>query len=134
MGRFVTKGDTKVVRAEWWEDGEEVTIKRWSIRAKDKLDTEIIEIAGIAGQIPEVVVKSVTMPYLKAGVADWTLCDEEGNRVPVNDHWIGQLTEEDADFVAAEIRAFNEGRTTAEEREFLRQLTGGDEDGGETAS
>lgn len=134
MGRFVTKSDVKVIRHKDWEEGEEVTIKRWTIREKDRLDSKIIEIAGIAGQIPEVVVKSVTIPYLKAGIASWVLFDEEGSRIPLNDHWIGELKEEDADFIAAEIRTFNEGRTTAEEQEFLRQLAGGGEDGGETAT
>lgn len=132
MGRFVTKSDVKVIRADWWDEGEEVTIRKYTIRQKDLLDAKIIEIAGMAGEIPQVVVKSVAVPYLIAGIAEWTFTDEEGNRVPVNRHWIDKLDEDTADFIADEIRNFNEGRTTAEQREFLRKLADSDNDERET--
>jgi len=131
MGRFVVKGDTKIVRAEWWDADESVTVRKWTIRQKDELDSAILHVAGMAGEIPEIVVKSVTIPYLIAGIASWTFCDDNGNRVPVNEHWIGQLSEDDADFIATEIRAFNGGRSPAEQQDFLHQDAGSDGGRGE---
>ena len=134
MGRFITGRDVEIIHHESWDENEEVTIKKWTIREKDKLDSQILRIAGVAGDIPEVVIKSVTIPYLLAGIESWTFCDDEGKRVPVNEHWIGKLDEETADFIAGEIRRLNEGRTEEEQREFFRSVAGGDENGGEAAA
>jgi len=134
MGRFVTLSDVKVITHESWEPGESVTIRKWSIRQKDLLDTAILRIAGTAGEIPEVVVKSVTIPYLLAGIADWEFRNESGAKVPVTEKWIGQLDEETADFIATEIRAFNEGRTAEDQQEFLRSDGVGVENGWEATA
>ena len=133
MGRFATKSDIKVVAAPWWEEGETCTIKRWSIREKDRLDSKILSIAGAAGEIPEVVIKNVTVPYLEAGILEWSLLGEDGNVAPLNPEMIGQLLEEDADFIAREIRAFNEGRAAEDQQDFLRPSEGSAEIEGESS-
>ena len=38
MGRFVDKGNTKAIRAPWWDEGEEVVIKRFSYGDRQKLN------------------------------------------------------------------------------------------------
>lgn len=131
MGRFVDSQQTKTVRADWWDEDEYVVIRKYTVGAKDRMNAEMVRIAGMAGQVPEVVVQAATVPVLVAGIKEWNLCDNEGKPVPCTRQWISQLEPDDADFIADEIRAFNASRSDEEAQRFFRGLAGGDSEQGD---
>lgn len=134
MSRFVNTQQVKVIRKENWESWETVTVQRWTVRAKDAMNAELIKIAGTAGDIPEVVIQAATVPVLVAGIKTWTFTQtggEDGALAPVNRHWIGKLDPDDGDFIASEIYAFNGGATEEERQQFFRGAEGSDDDGGD---
>jgi hypothetical protein len=156
VGSFITGTELEVIRDdENWRAFESVTIREYNQGQKDALDNEIIEMAGIVGQIPKVVMQSVLVPVLVAGIHSWTLrdlSDEEVQRlyeaqakalgkdietlsveerceavkdvpiVPATREWMAKLKPSYASFIVQEIRRLNRGRTSAEERDFLRQV------------
>lgn len=135
MGRFVTSQQTKVIQRESWvEDDEHVTIRRWTVGQRDKMHASMRRIAGQVGEVPEVVIRAATTPVLIAGVKEWNFKDEQGNLVPVNEHWISRLDPDDGDFIAAEIYTFNGGVTEEEREQFFRGAEGSDANGGEAAA
>jgi len=44
--RFVSANDVKVIQADWWDEGEQVTIRKFSIAQRDALNERIINITG----------------------------------------------------------------------------------------
>lgn len=109
MSRFVSASDTKAIRADWWDDGEEVTIRKWSIAQRDALNERIIRITGASGDdtVTDMQIKAAQVPVLEAGIASWTFKDEKGKRVLPSPENISGLNPYDADFIASEIWAFN---------------------------
>lgn len=135
MGRFITNQQTKVIQGESWiEDDEHVTIRRWTIGQRDKMNASMRRIAGQMGEIPEVVIRAAIVPVLIAGVKEWNFKDEQGNLIPVNEHWISRLDPDDADFIATEVYIFNGGATEEERQQFFRGTEVSDEDGGDASA
>ena len=134
MGSFITGTELKVIRDEDnWEEFETVTIHEYSQGAKDKMDAELIEMAGLAGQVPKVVMQAALVPVLLAGIESWSLTmtgKKDGAVAPVNREWISKLHPRYAGYIADQIRELNRGRTTAEEQNFLRQAGLGDTEQG----
>ena len=130
MGSFITGTELKVIRdKEAWEEFEQVTIREYSQGQKDKMDAELIEMAGLAGQVPKVIMQAALVPVLLAGIESWSLTvngKKDGGVAPVTRIWIEKLHPTYAAFIVEEIRELNRGRTTAEEQEFLRQAGLGD--------
>ena len=155
MGSFITGTELEVIRDEGWSEFESVTIREYTQGQKDTMDKEIIEMAGLVGQIPRVVMQSAAVPVLVAGIASWTFrtlsedeilrlyeshakrLDKDVNSlsmedkceavkdtptVPVTREWMSKLKPSYAGFIVRRIRALNQGRTTAEERAFLREI------------
>jgi len=123
MGRFVSASDTKAVQADWWEDWEEVTIRKWSISQRDALNEQIVRITGSSASeaVTDMQIKAAQVPVLQAGIKGWTFTEDgekDGKRVPVSPHWIEQLAPADADFIAAEIWAFNRRPDKEEQESF----------------
>jgi len=124
MSRFIDSSDVKVIQAEWWDEGETVTIKRFSYGDRQRL-------AGLATRagtkletgdaiITDVYVGRMNLAILEVGIVEWTLQDE-GKVVKLNRQAIERLTDEDGDFILGEIQAFNpRRRRSAEEQEFFR--------------
>ena len=121
MSRFVTENDVREIRASWWDEGESVTIRRYTIAQRDAMHAEILKIAGRVGGLTEIEVKAAQVPILLAGIRSWTfkeLDEADAKTAPVNRHWIGQMSGEDADFIADAIRKLNPGRTAEEQEKF----------------
>ena len=53
--------------------------------------------------------------------------------VAVTREWMGKLKHDYASYIAFKIRQLNRGRTSAEEREFLREIRRGDQEQDESA-
>jgi len=112
MGSFVSANDTKTIRADWWEDWEEVTVRKWSIKQRDRLNEKIIRITGSSSgdNVTDMEIQAAQVPVLDAGIESWTFTEngeEDGKGVPVSPHWIEQLAPSYADFIASEIWAYN---------------------------
>lgn len=119
MGRFVS-GETKTVAAPWWEEGEEVVIRRWNTVQLDVLNEAILKIAGISGTLSAIEIRAVNVPVLMAGIESWTF-REGDKKVPVSRKWIGKLAPEDSSFISTEIWAFNRGRPAEEQASFRKE-------------
>jgi len=126
MGSFVTGKEIEVIRDEFWEEFESVTIRKYSQGARDRMNAEIVSITGEGDDLPRVIIQAATVPVLEAGIVDWTFTqngEEDGAKAPVSREWINKLNPDYADFIVVAIRKLNEGRTPAEKQEFLRQPT-----------
>ena len=131
MGSFITGTELEVIQDESWEPWETVTVKEFSQLQKDIMDAELIEMAGLAGQVPKIVMQSALVPVLVAGIHSWTLTldgKEKGAVAPITREWIGKLKPSYASFIAEKIRELNRGRTDAETRDFLREAGTSDTD------
>lgn len=112
---------TKTIKDATWLDHESVEIRKWNTRQRDELNAEIIKVAGVAGEVTEVTIKAAQIPVVIAGVKSWTFTKDdtpEGDRVPVNSHWVGLLDPDYADFIVSEIWGLNRGRTAEEQESF----------------
>ena len=109
----------KDIRADWWEEGETATIRKWSISHRDKLFQQIMSITGIAGEeITQAQIEAAQVPILVAGLKDWTFVDESDKPVPCTRQAIERLSPDYADYIASEIWDFNRGRTAKEQDSF----------------
>lgn len=122
MGRFVSTSDTRTVKAGWWEPWEEVTIRRWSIEQRDKLNAQIVRITGRGGDDPtEMELMAAQVPVLEAGIASWTFTEDgtqDGKRVLPSKQNISRLAPRDADYIVTEIWEFNKPPSEDEQNTF----------------
>lgn len=115
MGRFVSTSDVKVLTREdaaWWDEDEQVTIRRWTIGQRDRMNDAILKITGVQAEgsddvIPDLQVKAAQTPILEAGIKSWTFKDDDGRVVPLSTQNITRLNPRDADFIVSQIREFN---------------------------
>lgn len=134
MGRFVDY-ETKVIHAEWWDEEETVTIKRFAYGDRQKLASVAYKVGFTQqddGQGPQfsadVAIGEMNLTILELGIAAWTLKSAAGKAVPLRRSAIERLQDEDAEFILREINAFNPSkkRRTADEQANFR---GGGGDG-----
>lgn len=126
MPRFVNKADTKTIRAEWWDDGEEVVIRKFSHGQRQKLAMEYFKIegsveSGSAETFEMVNLAEMNMETLLLGIVSWTFQDEAGKDVPVNRQAVFNLVDEDGNFILKAINEFNKKQRTAEEQESFQK-------------
>jgi len=137
VGSFITGTELTVIHDEEnWEDFESVTIREYSQGQKDIMDKELIEMAGRVGQVPRIVMQGALVPVMLAGIESWTLTidgNKNGPIAPVTREWMGKLKPSYAGFIVKKIRELNQGRTTAEEQDFLREVGLGDTEQDESA-
>ena len=115
MGRFVVD-EVKVIRASWWDDGEEVTIRRFSYgdrtrisTASNRMERERDADGQLTGKMLVTLdLEALNLTMLLRGIASWTLKGPDGKALPVTREWIERLRNEDGEFILAEIEAFNE--------------------------
>jgi len=132
MPRFRSKKERKTIAADWWAkepDGsprEWVEIGRFGYGDRQKLVDAAVK-AGLVskddGSGDEIALGglqlgSMNLAILKLGIKRWT--DEDGKIVPVTDEGVEALHEEDAEFILAEINAFNpqKGRSAEAQANF----------------
>jgi len=134
MGRFV-EHETKVITADWWDEGETVTIKRFAYGDRQRL-------AGVAYKVgfvqqgdgsqqefsADIAIGEMNLAILEIGIVAWTLKSSAGKVTPLRRSAIERLQDEDAEFILREINAFNPSkkRRTADEQANFR---GGGGDG-----
>ena len=142
MGRFVS--GTKVVRADWWDEGEEVVIRKLDYGRRKAIQRASTRIVPGADGGREIVYDLVGMDeeILVQGVVSWTFGEDdgrpttddgEGQRVRVNRASLKRLDERDAEYILSEINAYNPRRSKEEQASF-RGEAGDGAAGGEGAS
>lgn len=128
MPRFVEDSDVKEIRAEWWDEGETVTIRRFNYGDRQALASAAVKVGvdGEGGVLTDVVVGRMNLEILNRGIKRWTLKRADGRVANLNGRSIEALTDEDAEFILAEINAFNPSkRRPAEEQATFRGAGGG---------
>jgi hypothetical protein len=129
MSRFVDKSEVEVIRAGWWDEDEEVTIKKFTygdrqaftrammrglrVQQKGKKGAEIPE--NEAGRLMETDIGSMNLLILERGIKTWTFKDEKGNVVPPTRRHIEMLEPKTADFILEAINEFNPDEEEDEE-------------------
>jgi len=132
MARFVGR-ETKTIRAEWWEEGEEVAIRRFSygdrqaiMQACTSMRPEVGEDGEPTGaRIVTQDLAALNLEMLCRGIARWTFVGENGKLALVRKHWIEQLENRDGEFILAEIEAYNRGRDEEGQASFRGAAGGG---------
>jgi len=128
MPRFVEDSDVKEVRAEWWDEDEAVTIRKFSYGDRQALAGVAIKV-GVTdegGLQRNLVVERMNLEILNLGIKRWTLKRSDGKVANLNRKSIEALTDEDAEFILAAINAFNpSSRRSAEEQATFRGADGG---------
>ena len=132
MPSFVSKSETRQIRAPWWGEKESCTIRRFNYGDRQWLAGKTVSVgikpgayaggnvvaeADGDGAVTDVLIGEMNLALLERGVAEWT--DSEGNGLPVTRGAIEALTEQDADFILSEISALNPRR----ERSRTEQAT-----------
>ena len=107
MGRFVSSVDTKKIRAEGWEDGEEVIIKKFSYGDRQKLESSAVGDVSTDAKSMNMDLYEMQMVKLESGIQSWTFKDEQGKLAPVNREFIHKLSEGDGNFIEKAIDEYN---------------------------
>ena len=114
MGRFVEASEVREARAEWWEPGETVTVKRFSFGDRQYLmaaamgDSARVKKGDAAGDVSvSVRIEHMNLAILKRGIARWTLKLADGSTAPLTAEVIASLREQDANFILKEISDYN---------------------------
>lgn len=81
MPRFVRQSNVDTERAPWWEPWEWVKIGKYSISARDRMNTEIVEVVGPYGEVPQARLREATVPVLVAGLRGWSFRDLDEDEV-----------------------------------------------------
>jgi len=103
VGSFITGIELEVIHDEEnWEEFESGTIREYSQGQKEKMEEEVIEMAGLVGQVPKVVMLGDLVPVLVAGIESWTFRDlnnDEELRLYENQ---AKKLDKDVDFLSVE--------------------------------
>jgi len=113
MPRFVVD-ETKVIHAEWWDEDETVTIKRFTFGDRQKLAQVAYKVGlvnpndgGGAQMSADIAIGEMNLAILEIGILAWTLKGPEGKVMALRRAWIEALQDEDGNFILAEINAYN---------------------------
>lgn len=113
MGRFVEATEVREVRADWWDPGETVTVKRFSFGDRQYLmgatmgDSARVQKGDVSVTVS---VERMNLAVLERGIARWTLKKADGSVAPLTPEVIASMTEQDADFILSEIQRYNPSR------------------------
>lgn len=84
MGSFITGIELEPIQDEAWSPWESVVIREYSQGQKEVMERETMEMAGLPGKIPNVIMWGDLAPVLVAGIESWTfrnLGDDEELRL-----------------------------------------------------
>ena len=111
---------TEVIHADWWEEGETVTIRlipyveqerlaTAGMRPDRLLPTDESEAQSVMDKltIGDMDIGRMRLARLKAGIESWTFADEKGKAYPVDDTHLNLLDGPDGTFIMGEIDRLN---------------------------
>lgn len=106
---------TKQIHADHWDNHEAVVIRSLNTDDEEHITDGI---AGInaAGQ-PQVHAGRNKRLTLQRAIVSWTLTDEHGRPVPLNEQSIRELAQEDSQYIFEEVQALNKPLTVEEKKD-----------------
>jgi len=128
MSQFIAE-DTRIIQADWWDEDEQVVIRRFTWGDRQELIQAAIDTDIVDGQprINEMQLGRMNLRIMELGIKSWTLKGPEGKVVPPSRNWIYRLDEETGNFILREINAFNPRRGRSAEEQI--SFRGDDRDG-----
>lgn len=138
---------TKTIRADWWDEGESVTIKqftfaeRQTINASFNLEMKMQVPDGrrrgrrnrsrdeVQEMLTQMDMSHHNQLILQMGIVDWTFTNGNGQLLPVTDKNIRALRDDYANFILDEIDDFTTPRDEDEEEQFRNADSRGSEQG-----
>lgn len=122
MDHFVTDVDHKEIHADWWADGETVTIKLFTYVDKQRLferslvgTPRVDEDGNVRFRLDTAL---HTETSLVMGIVAWTFTDADGEPVPCDSEHRCALNPRDGQFIYNEIQELNKERTAEEQDSF----------------
>ena len=117
---FVDLAATREIHADWWPEGETVTIRPFSWSDEQRISERS---TTVDRSDPEnVVVHYDNVAWNEArldiAVTGWTFQDESGQPVPCTAEARRRLCRQDVVFILREIQDLNKERTADEQRNF----------------
>ena len=105
--RFLMNAE-RVIRADWWDEGETVTIRKLSWSDVQTIFGKSAEVQNSGSQAQvSFRIDSYNKEILKRGIKAWTFLGENGVPVPITDDFLNLLSAEDGNFIQKEISEFN---------------------------
>ena len=127
MNHFITDADRREIHADWWAEGEFVTIKLFSYVDKQRIwERSLVGLperdadGNTRFRMDSALHAEVT---LVMGIVDWTFTDDGDVPVPCTSDKKCALSDADGRFIFREIQAYNEERS-AEAQESFRAGSG----------
>lgn len=115
MTHFITDADRKEIHADWWADGETVTIKLFTYVDKQRIferslvgTPETDEKGNTRFRLDSALHAEAT---LVLGIVGWTFADADGQPVPCDSEHKCALSNRDGLFIYGEIQGYNEERS-----------------------
>lgn len=129
MTQFTVK-ETKVIQAPWWDEDEQVIIRRfgWGDRQELIQAAVTVDLGNVPTnvQINDVQVGAMNLRIMELGIQSWTLKGPGGKIVPVTKKWIYDLSEPTGNFILREINDFNPRRSRSAKEQANFRGAGGD--------
>ncbi len=117
MGRFSQVKQRETIHADWWDESEEVIIKRFSWGDKQALTDKTVTVTGLSKHgdtlIEDMSVERTNLAILKAGVESWTFLDDDGNSMPVTEKSFKLLNDDDGEYILRSIDELNPSSSPA---------------------
>jgi hypothetical protein len=129
-GRFVQEDEIKLIHADWWDEHETVTIKRFTYGDRQRLAGVAYKVGLVSGDgnaqySADVALGEMNIAILEIGIKAWTLKGANGKPVPLRRSLIEKLRDEDGNFILGEINALNPSRRrSAEAQATFRDSAG----------
>lgn len=117
----------KEIHANWWDAHEVVIIRPLREEDNELIQDQLTEMIAGDAKNASMALKLGTsrrLTMLRA-IQSWTLTDEHGRPLPLNEQSIKDLAPEDADYIYQEINALNAPMSEAEKKASMSSAAPG---------
>lgn len=112
---------TKQVHADHWDNHEAVVIRSLNTDDEEHITDGLADL-NAAGQ-PQVHAGRNKRLTLQRAIVSWTLTDEHGRPVPLNEQSIRELAPEDSQHIFEEIQALNKPLSNDEKKDSTTNVS-----------
>lgn len=114
---------TKQIRAAHWENHEAVVIRSLNTEDEEIIADAITDIDG-SGKVSIHAGRTKRLTVLR-GIVSWTLTDEQGRPLKLNEESVKGLAPEDSQFILDEINRLGAPLTNQEKKDSTMSATTG---------
>ena len=115
MTHFVTDADRKEIHADWWADGETVTIKLFTYVDKQRIFERSLASTPVKDDEGSLRFRMDSALHAEStlvmGIVGWTFTDDNGELIPCDSEHKCALNNRDGLFIYGEIERYNEERS-----------------------